>query len=1049
MHRGVIDVDDDEVKAKKLSHLVGWGNKTTSLMSLYYSPGATLGGGGAVGPDGPYGRARRRMMARRPKRRNTGHRRQGVTAGRVVFAPSDRLVQHTKTDQVRSEPAHQGSKALDEGILRPLIDVAFWSPFKEVRRDAAEAFASLCAHRTCSRVLGLVGSDVPAYHGCVRAADELGGSAPMAMALGALLQLIVVTDPNNDVSIICKASTALASLVRVESVAQRLVESPEGIQHTLHLLRLSNLTANRNGIHIVSVVADLPEAPGAIVDAGGMRALMPVLNSSDRRVRQGVLATAVKLAASVLLPSRISDSSTLYRTLELFEAAKKPELRVCLLDLIVQLASNPDVRPRLVAAGVLKTLGNLMSTATSVAVLCQVMTCLQRLCLTPEVQPHVIDAPIVGLVLQTLFGSVTGTEDPIPKESRAGRIVVISEAPQHSESPARAATPKALLSSSPGVHGSSAALSTSSSVAPTQFRHILTRHGAKIGGSTTSMGRDLGGAGGGGGKMSGTPKRPSSRASHSSRPRSRQRRPSSRSSRPRSGSPRPHSPRVTSRPSSPRMHTARSRPGSASRPLSRSQLLTLDDELSQPGRPSSRAEHQVAVGDTSGVLVEEADETDENTERRVAFFHNHPELDEASAGEDSDDEANQASKIELRETFQGRLPDKAHTAILLAAVARFKRKANGRAEAIAAGVHVTNAGDTGDDGSVSPSPDAAGRITPPPEGAMLGVYVDHEADRERRRAKRFERLQPPLSKAQSTRVMRGNGTGVLAPRRSATAGVGQLVLQHRKAKPSGTPGAAANRRAGSGPPKVVGVKGNRTYGGKGVSFSVSPVRGVQPRNASTLGPRKPQRRRSQRRVSGANGTVGSPRKVVAAQLKQAGRTAEVAKTHRRAAKDKRAKKGKSKAEGRRKGRGGSVDDGGVSLGHVMSSATRAKKVGELARLINMMVAQERVMGAMPMVPPEHAHNPSLATRKHGLGDTVSRVAEETNARGIASAQTLVHCMRFLQVCCCWWVRRYSLRLSLTPLLHADHDDLRHAATVEAAASGDADVRAAVLVQAVA
>ena len=198
---------------------------------------------------------------------------------------------------------------------------------------------------------------------------------PMAMALGALLQLMVVSNPNNSTRIISKAACALANLSAVKPVCERLLQSPEGVTACLQLLRMTTPAVTLHAVRVLNNIADLPDAPATIVDAGGMRTLLSVINSRDQHVQRTALRVAVKLSASVLQPTRVGDSTTLFRVLQLFENARNPEIRVGLLDLLVQLSNNSDLRARLVAAGILKTLAKLLLPATSPAVLCQVCMC--------------------------------------------------------------------------------------------------------------------------------------------------------------------------------------------------------------------------------------------------------------------------------------------------------------------------------------------------------------------------------------------------------------------------------------------------------------------------------------------------------------------------------------------------------------------------------------------------------------------------------------------------------------------------------------------------
>ena len=95
---------------------------------------------------------------------------------------------------------------LEVDTLRPLVDLAYWSTFLEVRRDCAAAFATLSMNEANLQVLSQAG------------------------ALGALLALIGVGNNRNDSQVHRNAATALSHLVKLNDIKFRLLKSPNGLK---------------------------------------------------------------------------------------------------------------------------------------------------------------------------------------------------------------------------------------------------------------------------------------------------------------------------------------------------------------------------------------------------------------------------------------------------------------------------------------------------------------------------------------------------------------------------------------------------------------------------------------------------------------------------------------------------------------------------------------------------------------------------------------------------------------------------------------------------
>lgn len=948
-----------------------WDEETPFLSSLYYKGGGTLGGGGAVGVRGPYGRARRRFIAHakaRPKRRTRrAQRRSRLTTTRPV--PSS-----------DSPPPPISSSALCKEALQPLIKIAFESPYKEVRRDAAEAFLSLCEHRTsccavCVHEAGTSGPcliRVPPPPVCVRTdltitAVGYNKDVPMASTLDALLQLAAVSNPHNDVVIICRAATALASLVSIADIGLRLAESPDGISNCLQLLRISNSEANFQGSRILFRLAKLAETPAAIVDAGGMKALCSSINHKDKRIRKLALSTAVHLCTSVLHPERIGDTSTPFRMLEMFTVARHPEQRVGLLDLMTQLAAHSDVRPRLVAAGAVDTLANLLTSNTTTTVvqlvracarvergvvvspltpghMClphQVVTFFYLLSLSPDVQSNIIQSTVPVLLLRVLFGDAKGSEDPIPKETTAGRITVVavksgqvSMGSLDASNGSRGGAVRAVQDKTPSrarqANHAPARATRQTSTAPSQFRHILTRAGAVMGGSTTSMGHDIpedapdpAGVVRASSRTShaSLTTRPRSRASSRSRPRSARSRPRSARSRPRS---RPGSPRSRprSRPgsalsSSPRPATptaslsmrpasARSRrPGSAARarsPLHAARPTSRASVGSRSGRPSSRQSHRrprsalstSRGGEEPRRIGEDSDGMDGDIDRRVSFFKEHP-LTEDVRGMPKLISTSTSVVIPPTDGFHGRLPELASTAHELQALLQQQSA-------------------TADDATLPQALDSS------MEGTVSGRQLEFTdaASPTRTDAAASARLRQPHMQVPHAPHTSPAPRTLASPRGSARG------VRHRQPQAP-----AVEHHAGS------------ALGTGQVTFRVSPTAATRTRTASqrairgnndgharfkgaSLGGRKAAAEQASAR-RGSKAAANGKHRAKGAATKE--KTADGARRRRRGADSKRRKR--------------KQEEDPVSLAHVLGAYRHTVNGEKVAQLVNMVVAASR------------------------------------------------------------------------------------------------------------
>ena len=132
---------------------------------------------------------------------------------------------------------------LQVDTLRPLVDLAYWSTFLEVRRDCAAAFATLSMNPANLQVLSQAG------------------------VLGALLALVGTTGSRKpDQQVQRDAATALSYLVGLDEIKLRLLQAPDGLKSLFYMARSQYVTVKRAAVKTLCNLASLDEAKVAIVE---------------------------------------------------------------------------------------------------------------------------------------------------------------------------------------------------------------------------------------------------------------------------------------------------------------------------------------------------------------------------------------------------------------------------------------------------------------------------------------------------------------------------------------------------------------------------------------------------------------------------------------------------------------------------------------------------------------------------------------------------------------------------------------------------------------
>ncbi|KAG6962707.1 hypothetical protein JG687_00006993 [Phytophthora cactorum] len=164
--------------------------------------------------------------------------------------------------------------------VSPLIEIIYWSPFVEVRRDAAAAIASLCRNTANLDLL-----------------DEVG-------ALGAILTMLSSPVDREDSGISLDCAQALAALVRLSTVKTKLLEAPGGLDCVFSLLHTTTDQKLRlAGFEIVARLVTTDEWREAVAKREGFAFMLKCCSGSGApqtsRGSTGDTRTRT-LAASVL-----------------------------------------------------------------------------------------------------------------------------------------------------------------------------------------------------------------------------------------------------------------------------------------------------------------------------------------------------------------------------------------------------------------------------------------------------------------------------------------------------------------------------------------------------------------------------------------------------------------------------------------------------------------------------------------------------------------------------------------------------------------------------
>lgn len=136
-------------------------------------------------------------------------------------------------------------KSLHVDHLRPLVELAYWSTFVEVRRDAAAAFATLSMNSQNLDVLSKAG------------------------VLGAILSFLREKDRHDPVCV-RDALIALSYMVARDDIKVRLALAPEGLESVFSMIRSRNIGIKRAALAVIENLAQSPDLTHVVLIENGV-----------------------------------------------------------------------------------------------------------------------------------------------------------------------------------------------------------------------------------------------------------------------------------------------------------------------------------------------------------------------------------------------------------------------------------------------------------------------------------------------------------------------------------------------------------------------------------------------------------------------------------------------------------------------------------------------------------------------------------------------------------------------------------------------------------
>ena len=270
---------------------------------------------------------------------------------------------------------------LDVDMLGPLVDLAYWSTFLEVRRDAAAAFATLALNEANLEVLSQSG------------------------ALGALLALIGVNNGKNDAQVHRDAASALSCLVKLDDVKYRLLKAPDGLSSIYYMCKSPSYEVKRAAVAIIANLCSLDDVKSEIVNSGGIRHLLSLTLAKDEIAQRKASRVLANLASCRENQSVIvNDAQALRCTQLLLSECAELAVRRDMIEMVSRLASCEEHNRAIVSANLIAPLlAHLNPRHSSLETISRVSKCLSAIAHSHSVHENMVQEGIVEAVDVIMF----------------------------------------------------------------------------------------------------------------------------------------------------------------------------------------------------------------------------------------------------------------------------------------------------------------------------------------------------------------------------------------------------------------------------------------------------------------------------------------------------------------------------------------------------------------------------------------------------------------------------------------------------------------------
>ena len=270
------------------------------------------------------------------------------------------------------------------------MDLAYWSTFVEVRRDAAAAFATLAMNGELSCCLVCLWKIIILLEANLEALSSAG-------TLGALLALIATNNRDNDAQVHRDAATALSHLVTLDDIKYRLVKAPDGINALFSLCRSMNNEVKRAGLSTISKLAESHDLKSAIVSNGGLAHLYALTSMKDEATRRQASKLLKMISCYTPIHEQfVSTKQVIRQTVTLLLDCQDLETRRDMIEIVTNVASTKERQNALADSGVLgPLLVHLDPVHSSLETIVLVIRCLYTLSSSTKVQQMMIAEGIV------------------------------------------------------------------------------------------------------------------------------------------------------------------------------------------------------------------------------------------------------------------------------------------------------------------------------------------------------------------------------------------------------------------------------------------------------------------------------------------------------------------------------------------------------------------------------------------------------------------------------------------------------------------------------